>query len=186
MLSDRSHPLQGLADTLTMQQTIGALRDRTVAYVGDYDNVARSLAEASVMLGAHVRLGCPAGYDAGDDELARIDALGPGTVEQVADPSAAVRGAAVVHTDTWTSMGQEAEKAERTEIFGRYQVNDALMSSAGDADGEAWFMHCLPAYRGLEVTDSVIEGSRSMVWRQGHNRMHTARGVLAFLTGVRP
>ncbi|MEZ5248518.1 MAG: ornithine carbamoyltransferase [Ilumatobacteraceae bacterium] len=186
MLSDRSHPLQGLADTLTMQQTIGALRDRTVAYVGDYNNVARSLAEASVMLGAHVRLGCPAGYDAGDDELARIDALGPGTVEQVADPSAAVRGAAVVHTDTWTSMGQEAEKAERTEIFGRYQVNDALMSSAGDADGEAWFMHCLPAYRGLEVTDSVIEGSRSMVWRQGHNRMHTARGVLAFLTGVRP
>lgn len=185
MLSDRSHPLQGLADTLTMQQVLGDLRGRTVAYVGDYNNVARSLAEASVMLGAHVRLGCPAGYDADDGELARIDALGPGTVDQLADPSAAVRGAAVVHTDTWTSMGQEAEKSERTEIFGRYQVNDALMSSAGDADGEAWFMHCLPAYRGLEVTDSVIEGSRSMVWRQGHNRMHTARGVLAFLTGVR-
>ncbi len=185
MLSDRSHPLQGLADTLTMQQALGSLAGRTVAYVGDYNNVARSLAEASVMLGAHVRLGCPAGYDAADDELARIDALGPGTVEQFGDPTAAVTGATVVHTDTWTSMGQEAEKAERTEIFGRYQVNDGLMAAAGDGSSEAWFMHCLPAYRGLEVTDAVIEGDRSLVWKQGHNRMHTARGVMAFLAGVR-
>ncbi len=185
MLSDRSHPLQGLADTLTMQQTLGSLAGRTVAYVGDYNNVSRSLAEASVMLGAHVRLGCPAGYDASPDELARIDALGPGTVEQFGDPAAAVEGSTVVHTDTWTSMGQEAEKAERTEIFGRYQVNDALMAAAGDGSSEAWFMHCLPAYRGLEVTDAVIEGDRSLVWKQGHNRMHTARGVMAFLAGVR-
>ncbi len=190
MLSDRSHPLQGLADTLTMQQVLGPLVGRTIAYVGDHNNVSRSLAEAAVMLGAHVRLGCPAGYDASDDELARIDALGPGSVEQFADPSTAVRGAVVVHTDTWTSMGQEAEKAARTEIFGRYQVNADLMAVAGDGSGsgsgDAYFMHCLPAYRGLEVTDDVIEGDRSLVWRQGHNRMHTARGVMAFLMGVRP
>ena len=104
---------------------------------------------------------------------------------QTTDPREAVTGAEVVHTDTWTSMGQEAEKAERTEIFGRYQVNRSLLAAAGDVHGEAYFMHCLPAYRGLEVTDDVIEGDRSLVWRQGHNRMHTARGVMAFLRGVR-
>ncbi len=186
MLSDHSHPLQGLADVLTMRQSLGALARRTVAYVGDHNNVSRSLAEVSVMSGMHVRLGCPAGYDASDDELARIAELGPGTIEQFADPTTAVRGAAVVHTDTWTSMGQEVEKAERREVFGRYQVNASLLAGAGDADGEAFFMHCLPAYRGLEVTDEVIEGDRSLVWRQGHNRMHTARGAMAFLKGVRP
>jgi ornithine carbamoyltransferase len=183
MLSDHSHPLQGLADTLTMSQVLGPLAGHTVAYVGDYNNVARSLAEASVMLGMHVRLGCPDGFDAGDDELARIDSLGAGTVQQTADPAAAVADADVVHTDTWTSMGQESEKAERGEVFGRFQVNRSLMAHAA---GQAWFMHCLPAYRGLEVSADVIDGPRSLVIRQGHNRMHTARGVLAFLMGVRP
>ena len=186
MLSDQSHPLQALADVLTMRQALGPLGGRTVAYVGDHNNVSRSLAEASVMLGMHVRLGCPAGYDASDDELARIAELGTGTIEQFADPATAVLGAAVVHTDTWTSMGQEAEKAQRKEIFGRYQVNESLLAGAGDAHGEAYFMHCLPAYRGSEVTDAVIEGDRSLVWRQGHNRMHTARAAMAFVTGVRP
>jgi ornithine carbamoyltransferase len=186
MLSDQSHPLQGLADVLTMRQVLGTLAGRTVAYVGDHNNVSRSLAEVSVMSGMHIRLGCPAGYDASDDELARIAGLGPGTIEQFTDPATAVRGAAVVHTDTWTSMGQEVEKSARTEIFGRYQVNAGLLAGAGDRDGEAYFMHCLPAYRGLEVTDEVIEGERSLVWHQGHNRMHTARGALAFLSGVRP
>ena len=183
MLSDRSHPLQALADVITMREALGPLAGRTVAYVGDHNNVSRSLAEASVMLGVHVRLGCPAGYDASSDELARIDALGPGTIEQFADPSAAVRGAAVVHTDTWTSMGQESEKSRRQEIFGRYQVNAGLMATAG---GDAFFMHCLPAYRGLEVAADVIDGPRSLVIRQGHQRMHTARGALAFVLGVRP
>lgn len=186
MLSDRSHPLQGLADALTMRQAIGPLAGRTIAYVGDHNNVSRSLAEAAVMLGMHVRLGCPPGYDADGAELSRIDALGPGTIVQTPDPREAVRGAAVVHTDTWTSMGQEAEKAARAEIFGRYRVDAALMAAAGDAAGEASFMHCLPAYRGSEVTDDVIEGDRSLVWRQGHNRMHTARAAMAFLLGVRP
>ena len=178
MLSDRSHPLQALADVLTMTEDLGALKDRTVAYVGDFNNVARSLAEACVMLGAHVRFGCPSGYDASDEELSRLDALGDGTVVQSSDPFVAVAGADVVHTDTWTSMGQEMEKAERMEVFGHYQVTDGLMASAAEG---ATFMHCLPAYRGLEVAADVIDGPRSRVIRQGHNRMHAARGLLAFI-----
>lgn len=183
LLSDRSHPLQGLADLLTMQQALGSLAGRTVAYVGDHNNVSRSLAEGAVMLGMHVRLGCPPGYDISDDELARLDALGPGTIDQSSDPLVAVEGADVVHTDTWTSMGRESEKAERLEIFSRYQVNATLMAAAAPG---ASFMHCLPAYRGSEVSADVIDGDRSLVIAQGHNRMHTARGALAFLLGARP
>jgi len=130
----------------------------------------------------HVRLGCPAGYDASDDELARLDALGPGSIVQSPDPGVAVRDADVVHTDTWTSMGQETEKSARAEVFGRYQVTDSLLAGAAS---NAAFMHCLPAYRGLEVTADVIDGPRSLVFQQGHNRMHAARGAIAFLMGVR-
>lgn len=182
MLSDRSHPLQALADVATMTEVLGGLDGVTVAYVGDHNNVSRSLAEACVMLGADVRLGCPDGYDASPGELERIGALGPGTITQVTDPTEAVRGAHVVHTDTWTSMGQEAEKSERQAIFSGYRVDSALMSHAAP---HAWFMHCLPAYRGVEVTADVIDGPQSLVIRQGHQRMHTARGVIAFLLGVR-
>ncbi|MCU1397680.1 MAG: argF [Acidimicrobiales bacterium] len=178
MLSDHSHPLQALADTMTMIAEFGDLRDRTIAYVGDFNNVARSLSEACVMLGAHVRLGCPEGYEASDDDLARIDGLGAGTIVQSRDPVSAVADADAVHTDTWTSMGQEMEKAERMEVFGRYQVNAGLLDAAGPG---AIFMHCLPAYRGLEVSAEVIDGPRSRVFAQGHNRMHAARGLLAFL-----
>jgi ornithine carbamoyltransferase len=183
LLSDHSHPLQGLADALTMRQALGGLAGRTVAFVGDYANVTRSLAEISVSLGMHVRLGCPAGYDAPAEELARIAMLGPGSIEQSDDPATAVRGADVVHTDTWTSMGREAEKAERARVFAPYQVDEVLMAQATPG---AWFMHCLPAYRGLEVSAEVIDGPRSLVIAQGHNRMHTARAVLAVLAGVAP
>jgi ornithine carbamoyltransferase len=182
MLSDHSHPLQGLADVLTMRQVLGPLAGRTVAYVGDYNNVARSLAEASALLGMHVRLGCPAGYDAPPEELERILLLGAASVEQSARASDAVVGADAVHTDTWTSMGQEAEKAERVKTFEGYTVDDTMMATAADG---AVFMHCLPAYRGLEVAAEVIDGPRSRVVQQAHNRMHAARGVIAFLTGVR-
>ena len=181
MLSNHSHPLQALADVLTMIEEFGELDGRTIAYVGDFNNVARSLAQACVMLGAHVRFGCPAGYDATEAELFELNSLGPGTVSQSSDPLVAVAGADAVHTDTWTSMGQEVEKAERMEIFGRYQVTEALLGSAAD---DAIFMHCLPAYRGLEVAADVIDGSQSRVYRQGHNRMHAARGLLAFLIGA--
>ncbi len=178
MLSDRSHPLQALADVLTMVEELGDLTGRTVAYIGDFNNVARSLAEACVMLGANVRLGCPFGYDATESELFRLAGVGPGTVEQTSDPFVAVVGAEAVHTDTWTSMGQELEKAERMEVFGHYQVTSSLMAAA--APGSV-FMHCLPAYRDVEVAADVIDGPQSRIYRQGHNRMHAARGLLAFL-----
>ena len=182
MLSDHSHPLQGLADVLTMVHEFGSLRDRTVAYVGDFNNVARSLTQACVLLGANVQLGCPPGYAASDDELFALNNRGPGAVAQTSDPLVATKDADAVHTDTWTSMGQEREKAERMEIFGSYQVTAAVMAAAAP---QAIFMHCMPAYRGLEVAADVIDGPQSRVFAQGHNRMHAARALLAFLIGVR-
>lgn len=182
MLSDRSHPLQGLADALTMQQCLGELSGRTVAYVGDYNNVARSLAEISAMLGMHVRFACPNGFDADQAELERLASLGAASVEQSSRPSEAVAGAHAVHTDTWVSMGQEDDKAARRQAFEGYQVDDAMMAGA---DPSAVFMHCLPAYRGFEVSASVIDGPQSVVYQQGHNRLHSARAIMAFLLGVR-
>jgi ornithine carbamoyltransferase len=182
MLSDRSHPLQALADALTMRQCLGdesgSLAGRLVAYVGDYNNVARSLAEVSLMLGMRVRLASPPGFGADDDELERLAGFGTGDVDRSTRPLDAVTGAHAVHTDTWVSMGQEAEKEERRRIFEGYTVDDAMMAAA---DPGAVFMHCLPAYRGLEVAASVIDGPRSVVFQQGHNRLHAARGALALL-----
>ncbi len=182
MLSDHSHPLQGLADVLTMQQVHGALAGHTVAYVGDYNNVARSLAEACVLLGADISLGCPLGYDAPDVEVERLNLLGAGRVRQAHRADNAVEGAIAVHTDTWTSMGQESEKDERKQAFEGYTVSEQMMSRAAPGAG---FYHCLPAYRGVEVAAEVIDGPSSHVFLQAHNRMHAARGALAFLMGVR-
>jgi ornithine carbamoyltransferase len=182
MLSDYSHPLQGLADVLTMQQVHGRLAGTTIAYVGDYNNVARSLAEASVLLGADVALGCPVGYHAPETELERLNLLGSGSVAQVHRAEDAVVGAIAVHTDTWTSMGQEAEKEDRKQAFEGYTVTEQMMSQAAPGVG---FYHCLPAYRGYEVSPDVIDGPNSYVFKQAHNRMHAARGAMAFLMGVR-
>jgi len=182
MLSDRSHPLQAVADALTMQQRLGELTGMTVAYVGDYNNVARSLAEISALLGMHVRFGCPSGFDADDAELERILLLGAASVEQTTRPLDAVAGAHAVHTDTWVSMGQEDDKTARRQAFEGFTVDEPMMALA---DPAAIFLHCLPAYRGFEVTADVIDGPRSVVFQQGHNRMHAARAVLAFLLGVR-
>ncbi len=182
MLSDWSHPLQGLADVLTMQQVHGSLAGQTVAYVGDWNNVSRSLAEACVLLGAHVSLGCPVGYDASPAEIERIGSLGSGTIRQSHRGADAVQGAIAVHTDTWVSMGQEAEKAERVKLFEGFGVDEALMAQALPGAG---FYHCLPAYRGYEVAPEVIDGQNSHVIAQAHNRLHAARGVLAFILGVR-
>jgi ornithine carbamoyltransferase len=183
LLSDHAHPLQALADILTMSQSIGPLRDRTVAWVGDYNNVARSRAEACAAVGAHVRLGCPPGYDAPDGELDRVRSLGAAGVDQYAQAAEAVKGADAVHTDVWTSMGQEAEAATRRRAFEGFTVTEDLMSSAADG---ALFFHCLPAHRGEEVAAAVIDGPRSRVFAQAHNRLHAARGLLAFLVGVHP
>ena len=182
MLSDHSHPLQALADTLTMRQMHGPLTGQTVAYVGDYNNVARSLAEAGVMLGARVALACPLGYDASEAELERLSLLGIGRVDQVYRPVEAVAGAIAVHTDTWTSMGQEAEKDDRKQAFEGYTVTTQMMAGAAPNAG---FYHCLPAYRGFEVAADVIDGPHSHVILQSHNRLHAARAAMAFLMGVR-
>jgi ornithine carbamoyltransferase len=178
MLSDRAHPLQALADALTMQQQLGELAGKTVAYVGDYNNVARSLAEASAMLGMHIRFGCPNGFDPDAAELERIALLGAASVDLSARPSEAVKGAHAVHTDTWVSMGQEGEKQARRQAFEGFTVDATMMAAA---DASAVFMHCLPAYRGFEVSADVIDGPQSVVTQQGHNRLHSARAALAFL-----
>jgi ornithine carbamoyltransferase len=180
MLSDHSHPLQAFADALTMRQNLGDLAGQTVAFVGDYNNVARSLAEISALLGMHVRLASPPGFEADDAELERILLLGAASVEQGSRPIDMVVGANAVHTDTWVSMGEEADKAEKLQKFEGFTVDDTMMAAAGT---NAIFMHCLPAYRGLEVSADVIDGPRSVVFQQGHNRMHAARGALAFLLG---
>lgn len=174
MLSDVAHPLQALADIITMEEHVGTISDITVAWVGDYNNVARSLGEAVCLLGGTFSLGCPHGYAASDIELDRLRALG-GTVRQSQDPSEAVAGASVVHTDTWISMGQENESAARRKIFADYCVTSQLLPTG------AKFMHCMPAHRGEEVSAEVFDGPSSLVIQQGHHRLTAARGALAWV-----
>ena len=183
MLSDAAHPLQAVADVLTMQQHLGTLAGKTVAYVGDFNNVARSLCHASAMLGMHIRIGCPAGYSANESDVDQFRALGAASVNQYDTLETAVEGAHAVHTDTWTSMGQESESKVREAAFIGFEVTEKTMALAASG---AVFMHCLPAHRGQEVSEQVIDGPNSLIYRQAHNRMHAARAVLAFLLGVRP
>lgn len=173
LLSDTDHPFQALADLLTVKQLLGRLEGAKIAYVGDADNnVARSLAQACVLTGAELVLASPDGYRLSD---------APDGVRQIADPAEAVTGANIVYTDVWVSMGQDDETETRLKAFADYQVNEALMARTDDA----FFLHCLPARRGEEVTHGVMESSKSAVWRQAENRMHSARGALAWLAGVR-
>ena len=183
MLSDAAHPLQAVADVLTMQQHLGTLAGKTVAYVGDFNNVARSLCHASAMLGMHIRIGCPAGYSANESDVDQFRTLGAASVNQYDTLETAVEGAHAVHTDTWTSMGQESESKVREAAFIGFEVTERTMALAASG---AVFMHCLPAHRGQEVSEQVIDGPNSLIYRQAHNRMHAARAVLAFLLGVRP
>lgn len=178
LLSDNSHPVQTLADLLTIEQEFGTLENKRIVYVGDANNVAFSLANGAHLAGASFAISHPKGYGFNRDAQARLDDQGI-EIESISQPQKAVEGAEVIYTDAWYSMGQEAEKAEREDAFQDFQVNDELMSRA---NGSAIFMHCLPAHRGSEVTDSVIDGSQSRVWVQAENRMHTMRGLLHFLT----
>ncbi|HYG29257.1 MAG TPA: ornithine carbamoyltransferase [Allosphingosinicella sp.] len=169
LLSDTAHPLQALADMLTVKQLLGRIEGARIAYVGDGDNnVARSLAEACVLLGAELSIASPEGYGL---------AGAPAGVTQTADPAEAVAGADIVYTDVWVSMGQDDETETRMATLRPYQVDEALMARAPSAR----FLHCLPARRGEEVTDGVIDGPRSAVWLQAANRMHTARAALAWI-----
>lgn len=177
LLSDEAHPVQALADLLTIRQALGRLEGVVVTYVGDANNVARSLGVACGLVGASFRVTSPAGYTFDDATIDRLRAAGADPLV-IDDASDAAAGADVVYTDAWYSMGQEAEKVERTEAFARWSVDESLM--ARTAPG-AVFLHCLPAHRGEEATDAVLDGPASRIWQQAHNRMHTARGLLAWL-----
>jgi ornithine carbamoyltransferase len=172
MLSDRAHPLQALADLLTVKQLLGRIEGARIAYVGDANNVCRSLAEGCSRLGAELVVASPDGYGLADP---------PSGVRQVEDPAEAAEKADIVYTDVWVSMGQDGESDARRAALAAYQVDEALMARTKDA----WFLHCLPARRGEEVAAPVIDGPRSAVWRQAENRMHTARGAMAWLLEAR-
>jgi ornithine carbamoyltransferase len=172
MLSATDHPLQALADLLTIRQLLGKIEGARVAYIGDANNVARSLAEGCSMLGAELTVASPPSHGFADP---------PPGVRQVTDPAEALEGAEIVYTDVWVSMGQ-SDSDDRRAMFAPYQVNAELMAHSPGA----WFMHCLPARREEEVTDEVIESERSAIWLQAENRMHTARGAMAWMLGVSP
>ena len=179
-LSNDEHPCQALADCMTLQERWGELRGRRVAFVGDGNNVATSLVQAATMLGVTVHVATPEGSELPatiDTDVERIAKYGA-ELKRFTDPIAAVRDVDAVYTDVWTSMGREAEEGERRRLFAPYQVNDALMSHA---KSDACFMHCLPAHRGDEVTDSVIDGEASVVFEQAENRLHTEKALLVML-----
>ena len=181
-LSDWEHPCQALADVLTIREH-GGTAGRCVAYVGDGNNVARSLAIAAAGEGMHVRVASPAGYELDEASIAEatLRARESGSsVSAMSDPEEAVFGADVVYTDTWTSMGQELEAKERLEAFAGYQVDVNLV---GKAAPDACVMHCLPAHRGEEISDEVLDGAQSVVLDQAENRLHAQQALLAWLFG---
>ena len=165
MLSATDHPLQALADLLTVKQLLGRIEGVKVAFIGEANNVSRSLAEACALAGADFVIASPDGYGFGNADVHQVD-----------DPAEAVEGADIVYTDVWVSMGSD-DNEERHAAFEPFQVDEALMEHAPNAR----FLHCLPARRGEEVTAPVIDGPRSAVWRQAENRMHTARGAMLWM-----
>ncbi len=180
-LSDMFHPCQALADIFTLREQFGDLRGLKLAFVGDGNNVAHSLMLCAARLGMNFALGCPAGYEPNQDVLAEalgLAAMTGAAIEVTNDPFAAVAGADAIYTDVWTSMGQESQKQRRLADFAAFQVNGTLM---GHARSEARFMHCLPAKRGEEVTDEVIESSSSVVFDQAENRLHAQKALLLML-----
>ncbi len=180
-LSDERHPCQALTDLLTIRETIGPLSGRHLVFVGDGNNVAMSLAIACAMTNMQMTLAAPDGYQFSTEFLVQLSSRYPRHQTSVVhDPKKAVRTASIVYTDVWASMGQEEESERRKQAFAAFQVNQELMDSAPQ---DARFMHDLPAKRGLEVTDEVIDGSQSIVFQQAENRMHLARGLFAWLLG---
>ena len=184
-LSDREHPCQALADFLTIREVLGRIEGVKIAYVGDGNNVTHSLMDAAAKLGAHLSAATPAGYEPDPVVVRRAREAAAATGSRIVAGhawEAAVEGADVVYTDTWASMGQEAEHDARVQSFRPYQVNAAVMARAGEG---AVFMHCLPAHRGEEVTDEVFESKASVVFRQAENRKHAQKAVLLLLLRAR-
>ncbi len=182
-LSDYSHPCQGLTDVFTVWEKFGRLAGLKLAYVGDGNNVATSLLFAGAKLGMHVSVGTPAGYEPREDILAlsrRFAEENGGAVSVHSDPFAAVADADVIYTDVWASMGQEAEQAKRAAIFPPFQVNARLVAAAKPT---CIVMHCLPAHRGMEITDEVADSTQSALFDQAENRMHAQKAILADLLG---
>ena len=179
LLSDDSHPCQALADLLTLRQQWGGLAGRRVAYVGDGNNVCRSLVLAAALAGVEARVATPPGFALPAESVERARAIG-GTVTVAGAPEEAVAGADAVYTDVWASMGQEDEAERRRLAFAGYTVDEHLMAHAADG---AVFLHCLPAHRGEEVSAGVLDSPASVVWQQAENRMHAMRGLLLFLLG---
>jgi ornithine carbamoyltransferase len=180
-LSDVYHPCQTMCDFFTLEEKLGSARGLKLAYIGDGNNVCHSLIVAGARVGAHVRIATPAGYepDAKIVAAARTDAVATqASIELFRSPQDAVRGAQAVYTDVWASMGQESETQARAAIFAPYQVNATLMSQAAP---DAVFLHCLPAHRGSEVTDEVMESPRSIVFDQAENRLHVQKAILLML-----
>lgn len=179
LLSDSGHPCQALADLLTMRQQWGSLEGRTIAWIGDFNNVARSLALGAAMTGMRLRIASPNGFGPSEADIDRLLGAGLDGKPVVTDrPTEAVKSADAVHTDVWASMGQEDQAAARRRAFEGFQVDATLMAAAPE---HAVFMHCLPAHRGEEVAASVVDGPQSRVFPQAHNRLHAFRGLLRFL-----
>ena len=178
LLSDDTHPIQTLADLLTIKQIFGDFKKINVAYIGDPNNVSRPLAVALSMFGNKLKISHQKGYDflARDLEKFKTSNI---KIDVIDDPIEASKNADIIYTDAWYSMGQEDQKEQRIRDFSDFQINTELM---GHANKNAVFMHCLPAHRGLEVTNEVLDSKQSVVWKQAENRMHSARGLLAFLT----
>jgi ornithine carbamoyltransferase len=182
-LSDQYHPCQALADYFTMKEQVGELAGKKLCFVGDSNNVYRSLVYGGIKLGVHVTLAAPKAYQPDEAFLnaARQAAEGSGVkLEVFEDPKAAVVGADVIYTDVWASMGQEAERAERLRVLAPYQVNRALMEAAGP---QVHFMHCLPAHRGEEVTDEVADSPASVIFDEAENRLHAQKALMIRLMG---
>lgn len=182
-LSDFNHPCQAMADGLTMIEEFGTLKGIHIAYIGDGNNVAVSLMDIAVKMGANFAIANPEKYAMPDEAIAAAKDVAKTTGSRLSfelDPFAAVKGANVIYTDTWVSMGQESEKAEREKIFAPYQVNRELVAAA---DPNCIVMHCLPSHRGQEITDEVQDGPRSRVFPEAHNRMHAQKAILAYLLG---
>ncbi|ABX09237.1 ornithine carbamoyltransferase [Prochlorococcus marinus] len=181
-LTDLEHPCQALADFLTIKETFGKLKGLTLAYIGDGNNVSNSLILLGAILGVHLRVACPSGFEpsAWVVEKARSLASFDSTLQILNEPVEAVRGANAIYTDVWASMGQEKEQQERKEIFKKFTVDENLFCEASQ---EAIVLHCLPAHRGEEITDELIESKASKIFHQAENRLHIQQALLASLLG---